>query len=187
MSSSKLKTRSIGSFPGQKENEIVQLTIRKHWFPHFKVLLNFMIAWIIPALIFLTIVSSRSGFFKNEENLLITIFFLLYLLFVGLILYVKWLNEELDVIIITDQRILSIDQISFFDRAFSETSFDKVEDVKARIKGICSNIFEFGSLEIQTAAEKILFQIDQVPKPAHLCEKISDIITVCRQKNGQST
>src|SRR3989339_1657242 len=175
-------------FPGQKEGEQIQMVIRKHWFPHFKIFFNFLIVWLIPVLGIIAIIIWKSpGFFESNINVVLVISFLIYLLFTQLILFSRWLNEELDVIIITDRRIISIEQVSFFEREFSETHFEKVEDVKARLKGLFSNLFHFGTLEIQTAAEKILFVIRDVPRPTKLCEQITDLVAKYSKYNKDDT
>lgn len=179
----------IKAFPGQKPDEIIELVIRKHWFPHLKILVQFVLGWLLPVAGYIVIIFVKSpGFFGVDSNRLITLFFLLYLMFIALILFIKWLNEELDAIIITNKRIISMEQIGIFQREFSETSFEHVQDIKSRMKGIANAVFQFGCLEIQTAAEKILFEITDVPKPEMLCEQISDIIKkhIRAEKNPKS-
>ncbi len=176
---SKLHTLKIRD---QKENEHIEMIIRKHWFPHLKIFFKFLLFWLSPIIAFIILAIIKSpNLLATDSSRILFIFFLLYLLFVGLYLYIKWLNEELDLIIFTNQRIISLEQVSLFERAISETAYDNVQDVKARLKGFCSNVFQFGTLELQTAAEKILFQIKDVPKPAQLCQKVSDIIKLFSQ------
>jgi hypothetical protein len=42
------------------------------------------------------------------------------------------MSYELDLFIITNKRIISLEQISFLDRHFSECFFEKVQEVNAK-------------------------------------------------------
>ena len=55
----------------------------------------------------------------------------------------NWINDELDLFIITDSRIISIDQISALSRSVSECSLDRVQEVNAHTAGILQTIFGF--------------------------------------------
>lgn len=162
----------IKHFPGQNEKEIIQFLVRKHWIIDAKVAMITLATFVIPVLIFASaIIAYWPDFFTNFREVL-TVFFLIYLLFAELVLYIKWLNEELDLIIVTNIRVINLDQVKFMERTVSETNLAQVQDVKGIAKGILSNILDYGDLEIQTAAEKIVFRIENVPHPFKTARKI---------------
>lgn len=179
---------TIEKFPGQKENEVIELVIRKHWFADFKKIMEVIILWLIPVIGYIIIVVLRSpGFYSVLENKIVTWAFLLYLLYINLWILIRWLNEVLDIAIITNHRVLCLEQISFMEMTMSETTFDKIEDAKSRIKGFLSNVLEFGSIEVQTASNKVLFQLTDVPSPMQLCQKIIEIMQKYKSKNNPSS
>src|SRR3989339_377242 len=63
------------------------------------------------------------------------IFFVL--LIIGLFLALRtFIIYSFNVFVITNQRIIDIDQAGLFDRTVSETTYDKIQDVSFRRKGI---------------------------------------------------
>ena len=86
---------------------------------------------------------------------------------------------------ITNQRIIYVRQDGFFARDISEQRLDKVQDATSEIHGVMSTVFNYGTVQVQTAAELERFSFDQVPKP----EKIRDLIIkqVEISKNNSTT
>jgi uncharacterized membrane protein YdbT with pleckstrin-like domain len=91
-----------------------------------------------------------------------------------------WTHYYLDAYIVTNQRVLTIDQIDFFHRKVSEADIGNVQDIEVVVKGFFSNILNFGDIRIQTAGadQKTLF-FDNVPYPY----KAKDIILKFAEAN----
>ena len=128
-----------------------------------------------------------AGYFVLEAqnmNPWITIIFLMYVNLMLLAGFIRWLEEEMDIILITNERIISIEQLSFFNRTVSETELSQVQDVKHVSRGMLSNLLNFGNLEVQTAGEKIVFNMKDVAN-GEKCA--SEILNLCRDyKKGQN-
>ncbi len=45
-------------------------------------------------------------------------------------IYVQWLNNELDILILTNKRIIEYDQVKFLSRKISQASIDQVQEVR---------------------------------------------------------
>lgn len=82
---------------------------------------------------------------------------------------------SLNVFIITSDRIIDIDQRGFFDRTVSETTYDKIQDVSFRIKGIGQTILHYGSVIIQTAGAQANIELDGVREPSRIQQIIIDL------------
>jgi|GEM_PF-2891166 len=50
--------------------------------------------------------------------------------------FVQWLNNELDILIVTNKRIIEYDQIKFLNRKVSQASIDQIQEVRATTSGI---------------------------------------------------
>lgn len=48
-----------------------------------------------------------------------------------LYIFVNWVNDELDILILTNKRIIALEQIKFLDRKLSQASIDQVQEVNA--------------------------------------------------------
>lgn len=162
-------------FPGQREGETVELVLRKHWIAHVNVFALFFIFAIIPLVIYgILMVRFRESFFNEITKLTSGVFFI-YILAIVIVSYIKWLNEELDVVVVTNERIINLNQINFLSRTISESPLVHIQDVKGHSHGFFCTIFDYGTIEAQTAAEKIFFLIDCVPKPMQHVGKIMEI------------
>jgi hypothetical protein len=51
-------------------------------------------------------------------------------------IFVHWVNNELDLLIVTNRRIISYDQVKFLDRKMSQTTIDLVQEVNASTSGL---------------------------------------------------
>lgn len=61
-------------------------------------------------------------------------------------------NYYLDILIVTNQRIIDIEQLGLFARDVTSAPLQNVEDIKVEVIGILPSLFDFGNLHIQTAA-----------------------------------
>ena len=55
------------------------------------------------------------------------------------------------VFIVTDCRVIDVDQRGLFNRFVSEASYEKVQDIAYARKGVLGTIFNYGTLVVQTA------------------------------------
>jgi hypothetical protein len=169
----------IPRFPGQKDGEVVEYLVAKHWIIYVKLILFMLTTIVVPVVIF-TGIELGTEWSLNAKRY-VTFGFIIYMIVIVTISFIRWLEDELDVIIVTNERVISIDQVSFMHRTVSETELSQVQDVKHVAKGVLSNVMNFGCLEIQTAAEKIIFRIDDVTKPHQMSRQILDMCNVYKR------
>ena len=169
------KAYSNYKFPGQKPGEVIQLLVRKHWIIDVKIAAIFAFLALIPGTVAVVSPILLWDGVLTDTILLIIIGVLVYFLFMMLITYIKWLNEELDIIIVTNERIVAHDQIDLFHRQVSETNIGQIQDVKGIERGMLGSIFHYGKLEMQTAARDIMFKIHHVRDPYNSARIILDI------------
>lgn len=73
-----------------------------------------------------------------------------------------WYNA----LLITNRRVIDIDQRGFFHRVVSETTYDKVQDVSIAVRGIAQTLLRCGSVQIQTAGSQANIEVRDVQHPA---------------------
>lgn len=162
-------------FPSQNENEKVYIAVREHW-----IVLGLRIAvWSILLVVYVAffVVGKESlpGLFEGDAYLVVSIFSKLYLIFLLLSLFIIFVLYYLNLHIITDIRIVDIDQEGLFSHVVSELHLDKIEDVTSQTNGLLANIFDYGTVLIQTAGATERFEFRNVPKPAVLTKIILDL------------
>ncbi len=162
-------------FPGQHEGEKIEFLVRKHWIMDVKIAVVVLMLCIIPAMILVSAIFAYWPDFFSGGRTILTLIFLVYLMYAFLIIYIKWLNEELDLIIITNKRVINLDQVTFMERTVSESNLNQIQDVKGIEKGVLSNLLHYGNLEIHTASHKRVFFIENIPNPFGTAKRLLEI------------
>ena len=73
---------------------------------------------------------------------------------------------------ITNKRIIDFDQRGLFDKTVSVATYDKIQDISFKKKGVFSTLFNYGTIIIQTASSNANIEIRNILAP----EKIQDVI-----------
>ncbi|MFA6446788.1 MAG: PH domain-containing protein [Patescibacteria group bacterium] len=81
-----------------------------------------------------------------------------------------------DVLILTNQRVIDVDQKGLFSRKVTEMSLSSVQDVSWKRHGFLQTIFRMGSINIQSAAATSSIEGTYVARP----EKLQDLINELR-------
>ena len=162
-------------FPGQQPNEKICQVTRQHWM----VLAEQLAVWLI----FVAILLGYDGFAVPKYDFLRTaeavriagVVKSLYLMYLIGGLFTIWILYYLNYQIITNSRIVDIDQKSLLFHATTEIHLSQVEDVTAEIKGFFGNIFNYGTVFVQSAGAKEMFEFDNVPDPNSVAKLILDL------------
>lgn len=167
------------------EKQEGQLTYRRHWtgllIPTFITIL--MLATIIASGIFLFMFEIVSF----EEHLP---YIILYAgVFVFLIIsyfFALWTFWYLDAWIVTKDRLIDSQLVSFFVHRRSEIPLKQVQDISFRITGTLATFFRFGNINIQTASKQGSFKLMSIQDPAKAVENISALVkkAMAPRRNG---
>jgi hypothetical protein len=164
----------LHSFPSQEHDEAVFVFARPYWLAFVPTLLIFLFLYIltIAAQIALSgLPFGISAFTANMAVLGLTIFQLAMLI----VFLVAVLDFYFDIIVVTDQRLVDIDQEQLFYRKISELNLKDIEDTSFVQKGFFQTYFSYGNITIQTAGEATNFIINNLKHPAEIARIISDL------------
>ena len=158
------------AFMSQSQGEEIILVLRKHPITQIK--------WIATAILlcFLPMLIISLGVFDTlplRYQLAINISW--YLLITCFVVESS-LSWFFNVYIITDERIVDVDFLSLIYRNISTAKIDNIEDVTARTGGVIRSIFNFGTVQVQTAAERNEFEFDDVPQPNKVSKLLNELI-----------
>ncbi len=121
-----------------------------------------------------------------ENQSLITLFVLggsLFFLFAWLFLFQAFMDFYLDVWIVTNKRILNVEQTGLFSRTISELRLYRIQDVTSTVNGFLHIMFGFGDVEIQSAGEKTRFRFEDITNPNHVAKTILELAEVDRREH----
>ena len=109
----------------------------------------------------------------------------IYYLSVMLFFYTSFVEFYLDLHIITNDRLVDINQITLFARKIAEVDLYQIQDVSSTVKGIFATFFNYGYVEIQTAGSVPKFFMENVPNPHELRRLILDLAAEDRKFHNQ--
>ncbi|NQV12713.1 MAG: PH domain-containing protein [Parcubacteria group bacterium] len=138
--------------------------------------------------------------FKTFLILIVPFFFVSWLFsnLVGLLIFLAWLGIGigyglhqwvewyLDLFILTDQRIIRIDQKGLFNRKVMEYSYDSIENVTYEISGLLAMAFGYGDVKVQTSDSKDGIVIDKIPDPKEAQEMVKTVQAKMAEEKGFS-
>jgi len=172
------------SFPGQRENETIELILRRHRIILISYLVYLFMIAIMPIIFYALVVPNLlPAFYEYPYD---RIFVLLCLIFYGLIWIVSfiiWTDYYLDLWIVTDQRLIEIEQVGFFSRVVSELDLKRIQDITSEVKGMAQSMFGFGDVHIQTASEQTKFNLTSIPHPVDTRRAIVDLYEAARERD----
>jgi hypothetical protein len=94
----------------------------------------------------------------------------------GLVLWMHffaaWTDHWLDVWVVTNLRIIDVEQKGFLRREVASFPLDKIEDVTWRSNGIIQHLLRFGDVQMQTASTTTHLNMIQVPHPAQVKDEV---------------
>jgi hypothetical protein len=139
-----------------EDSEKVLTVVRRHWFIIISELFAVLIAAALPfflLFIFAFLPPELQLLPSGEPEYLQIIAFSIaaWLLFCFSFGFMLWTNYYLDVWMVTDRRIIYIDQLSFFNRKVSMFRLERLQDIEVRMVGILETFLNFGTISAQTA------------------------------------
>jgi uncharacterized membrane protein YdbT with pleckstrin-like domain len=86
--------------------------------------------------------------------------------------FVVWFDYYLDIWIMTNERVVNVEQRGLFSRQVSELKYRAIQDVSTDVRGLFPTIFNFGDVTVQTAAEQSRFIFRSVGNPYEIKAEI---------------
>lgn len=151
------------TFRGQRPDEAVKNVIRRHPIVFFWPLLQATLALAVAVVIL--IYFSFGAVFYIVGGLAV--------LFVFSVIYKIYFIYQNSFCLITNQRVINVDQRGFFDRRITETEFANIQDVTNTTKGMIGTSLNFGEIEIQTAGKENKLSIKFIPDPYQVQQQIT--------------
>lgn len=175
-----LKSTSY-TFEGKKAEENVVLFLHRHWFTLAKKVSLLTIMGLVP-IILLVLLGQVILAYKLIP--LFTFLWSAYIMALWYYLFYALTMYTLDYWIVTNERVVNNVQQGFFNRKISELSIHMIQDISVKLVGLVPTTMNFGSVEVQTAAQEGHFLLEEVPEPQHVKDVIMNIIEKTEDELG---
>lgn len=157
------------------EDKETQLTYRRHW-------IGLLIPFFITTLMLLTIVASIIILYTSEI-ISFTEYFPYIVLYAGLFVFLTisyffalWTFWYLDAWIVTKDKLIDSQLVSFFVHRRAEVPLRQVQDVSVKVTGALTTLFKCGDIDIQTASELGSFKLMLIKNPNVAAKNISELV-----------
>jgi len=167
---------NIWKFENKEANEKIIFFIKRHPIILLKGL--FQIIGIIIVVIAILIIMG----FSLITTMILVLGILACVLITAANLY-RWYN---DLYLLTDRRLVDVDQKTIFTRMVTETSLDQIQDVTCEVSGVLPSLLNFGKVAIQTAGAAQDIQIEVVGNPQAVQFQITKAFHEYRARMGFS-
>lgn len=179
---------NINNFINRKPYETKLYLARRHFITFLPTILLTILLILVPYGVFFLI----SRLF---ESLLISpitypILVLLasaYCLSISLFFYSFFIEFYLDVTIITNDRMVDIEQGSLFARTVAEVDLFQIQDATSEVKGFFPSIFGYGNVVVQTAGAIPKFIMQDVSHPHQMRQMLLDMASIDKQYHSKHT
>ncbi len=170
--------------PTQDPDESIYVFVRPYFLTFLPSLsLGFGLVVLGVIMIVLTVFNFPDLFATALGNNTLVILSTAYFLTLIPFFTVIFLDYYYDIHIVTDHRVVDIDQNGLFNREINELALEDVQDVTSFNKGVLSSVYDFGDVTIETAGAHPHFEFVGVRHPREIAGIILDLSEQFRQKS----
>jgi hypothetical protein len=177
-----------------RDDEHMIAIIRKHWFDLVAKTVGLAILLVTPYLIyaaFQVAISQNTDLSTQLIGAQGLQFPLPLAIFLGslwgLVMWTRffsvWTDHYLDVWVLTNRRLIDIDQIGFFNRRMASFRLERIQDITIRVEGFISTLLNYGDIHVQTAGEDQQFIIKSIPRPKDVKQAVLDQFDVVMERS----
>lgn len=153
-------------------NETIIVEIKRHPI----VMVGIFVATVIGVaisllLLFISVRSSDTLGLEVGESMYALLFGGLAALIV-LFGYIASVVSKANELVVTNENIIQVLQFSLFSNQTSQLNLAKIQDVSVDTNGILASIFNFGTIDIETAGEASNFRFRYAPNPNKVAKLI---------------
>jgi len=155
-----------------EHNEHIIAIIRKHWFSVIMELIILGFVALIPVFAYPFLKPFLFSDITTQAFYILLYIYFVYLLVIWIIAFISWTDYYLDMWIITNKRIVDIEQRSLFYREVSSLRLERIQDVKIQIHGFLDTFLKMGKVYVQTSGAEREFKIPFANDPIAVKEVI---------------
>jgi membrane protein YdbS with pleckstrin-like domain len=144
------------------EGEHLLLKIRKHWFLIF---VEFKLMSLLLCAPYITLILFPAISVQLPVNIIL-ILLSIWTLICAMGIANLWTNYYLDLWVVTNKRIVIMEQRSLFHREVTTMRMERIQDTTVNVSGFWASFFNYGDLTVNTAGDHMKVQtFEGIPDP----------------------
>lgn len=157
----------------QKSYERIVYVLRRHPITFIPILVVFIILLLVPvALGFLATTLFPEIVASPTYGTLLILLASAYTIAIFVFFFAQFIDFYLDIWIVTNDRIIDVEQFGLFARTISELDLFRIQDVTTDVHGFFATIFKFGVVTIKTASSNKNIVFKNIPDPNTIRENL---------------
>lgn len=157
----------------QKSYEHIVHVLRRHPLTFLPTLATFIILMLIPVALFFVAESIITNFVARPAAYPTFIIIMSgYYLCMLVLFFTQFVDFYLDMWIVTNDRIIDIEQFGLFARTTSELDLFRIQDATTDVKGVFATIFNYGNVTIKTASDNKSIVFRNIANPNKIREEL---------------
>ncbi|PIR03070.1 MAG: hypothetical protein COV60_02345 [Candidatus Magasanikbacteria bacterium CG11_big_fil_rev_8_21_14_0_20_43_7] len=163
----------LGEFINQKSYEHIIYRIRRHPITFIPIVFMFLILLLVPFIVYIIIGTLFPEIMTGPRTYpLLLLLGSTYILTMFLFFYVRFIDYYLDLWIVTNDRIIDIEQNNLFSRSITELDLFRIQDVTIEMHGLFSTLFDYGNITVKTASSNSHIIFTAAPHPNMIREEL---------------
>ncbi|PIT86248.1 MAG: hypothetical protein COU33_04240 [Candidatus Magasanikbacteria bacterium CG10_big_fil_rev_8_21_14_0_10_43_6] len=157
----------------QKSYERVVHVLRRHPLTFIPKILLFIVLAVVPLAVYGMIDNLFPTLFSSDAVFALAILGgSAYSLGVLLFFYQQFIVFYLDMWVVTNDRIVDVEQLGLFSRTISELDLFRIQDVTTDVHGLFPTLFHYGRVTVKTASSNINIVFFDVARPNDIREEL---------------
>jgi membrane protein YdbS with pleckstrin-like domain len=174
--------------PNRYHGEETVLFLRRHWIELVVIALYGLTLAAVPVIILIALtVVDVQPFAHPFWGIAVEALLFGYGLIIFTLIITQFTDYYLDTWIVTNERIINIEQKGLFSRITSELHLNEVQDVTSETHGFLETFLTYGDVYIQTAATRERFNFKNVDNPTEVKAAIIRLVQADKVRHGDAS
>lgn len=144
---------NLGELIKQKSYEHIEYEIRRHPITFIPIAFLFLVLMLVPLILYFVISTIFPVLLDSPIAYpLLVLLTSAYLLTMYLLFFVRFIDYYLDLWIVTNDRIIDVEQHNLFSRSITELDLFRIQDVTVEIHGMFPMLINYGDVSVKTAS-----------------------------------
>lgn len=157
----------------QKSYERIEYLLRRHPITFISTAFLFVVLFSVPIVLYLMIQNLFPTLFDDmAAYALVVLLGSVYYLSTYLFFYAGFLDFYLDMWIVTNDRIIDIEQFGLFARTTTELDLYRIQDVTVHMNGLFPTFLNYGDILVKTASSNMDIIFKSVKHPNDVRERL---------------
>lgn len=171
-----LSNMSLPKIIHQKSYEKIEYLLHRHPLGFVKYVITFIILMLMPLALYLLIGDLFTNIFIGPRIFPLTVLGAsAYYLSIYLFAYGHFIDFYLDIWVVTNDRIINMEQQGLLATKITELDLYRIQDVTVNVRGFFQTIFNYGDVVVKTASSNTHIIFRKVSKPNEIRQALVEL------------